>query len=64
MKEVRKKMLPIFEVPEILTVDGNPFTGELSNSGAGLGPGKGCTTGCNDGCCSGCYTGGGDGEEP
>lgn len=39
-----KKMLPVFEVPEILTIDGNPFNGEFSNSDPKAAGGKGCAS--------------------
>jgi hypothetical protein len=53
-------MKPLFEIPELLTLSGDPFS-----FGAGLlGPGSGCSTGCDDGCNSGCVDGGGKGKKP
>lgn len=54
-------MKPLFEIPELLTLNGDPFSGDLN---AILGPGNGCSDGCDDGCDSGCVAGGGKGEKP
>jgi hypothetical protein len=53
-------MKPLFEIPELLTLSGDPFSfgSEL------LEPGNGCQTGCDDGCNSGCDMGSGKGSKP
>jgi hypothetical protein len=52
-------MKPLFEMPELLTLNGDPFSGELELMGSG----SSCQTGCTDGCCSGCDGGGGTGKK-
>jgi hypothetical protein len=52
-------MKPLFEMPELLTLNGDPFSGDFE----ALGPGAGCSGGCDDGCIGGCFTGGG-GKKP
>lgn len=51
-------MKPIFELPELLGLNGDPFSLTAYN------PGSACGTGCFDGCCSGCVTGSGSGAKP
>lgn len=53
-------MKPLFEIPELLTLSGDPFSGVFGL----LGPGSGCSDGCRDGCNDGCDTGSGKGEKP
>ncbi|MFQ6118987.1 MAG: hypothetical protein ACE5KE_03760 [Methanosarcinales archaeon] len=54
-------MKKLFELPELLTLDGKPFTGEESLLGAG----GACNSGCEGGCGSGCNPGQGtDSKEP
>lgn len=54
-------MKQLFEIPELLTLNGNPFSGELELLASG---GGGCNTGCDSGCCSGCDGGSGTGKKP
>jgi hypothetical protein len=58
-KEVNA-MNKLFEMPELLTLDGRTVTGDSSQdlfSAAG----PGCSTGCEGGCCGGCGGGFGAG---
>lgn len=50
-------MKPLFEIPELLHLNGNPF-GPLSHlcDGAGFSCDKGCSNGCNSGCDTGSST--------
>jgi hypothetical protein len=51
-------MNPIFGLPKLLTLDGDPFTTMLQAVAA---PGYSCSGGCYAGCCSGCSGGSGSG---
>ncbi|MHA1704733.1 MAG: hypothetical protein ACTSUX_01490 [Promethearchaeota archaeon] len=54
-------MKRLFELPELLTLDGNPFTGEESLFAVG----EACSGGCEGGCKSGCNVGQGtNSKEP
>lgn len=47
-------MKKLFEMPELLTLDGSPFTeSTLMGRIAGGACGSGCESGCNGGCDSG-----------
>lgn len=52
-------MKPLFEMPELLTLDGNSFSDIAKGSDPG--PGTSCSGGCYGGCCSGCGIGSGSG---
>lgn len=52
-------MMPLFEMPEILTLDGNPFKSILEAGEPGVG--YSCGPGCTSGCCAGCDVGSGKG---
>ena len=52
-------MKPLFEIPELLTLNGSPVLGGIDAEGAGP---YGCEFGCGEGCCSGCDQGFGKGE--
>jgi hypothetical protein len=54
-------MKPLFELPELLTLDGDAFSVEAEN---GLTHGIACSLGCITGCCSGCFQGSGSGPNP
>ena len=57
-------MKPLFALPELLTLNGDPFPGGIDAEAA---KGYACQGGCVDGCCSGCDQGSGKGaaiEEP
>ena len=47
-------MRKLFEMPELLTIDGTAFTGEFSTEGDPNSCGKGCDAGCHNG---GCFPG-------
>lgn len=53
-------MNPIFELPELLNLNGDAFSTMIGWDAAG----SGCSTGCKDGCNSGCDGGAGDGKKP
>jgi hypothetical protein len=53
-------MKPLFEIPELLTLSGEKFSGTLGV----MGNGEGCQNGCDDGCSDGCVTGTGSGKSP
>lgn len=50
----------LFEMPELLTLDGSVFT----DIDAASEKGGGCSIGCEAGCSSGCDPGGGTGKPP
>ncbi len=54
-------MKPLFEIPELLHLSGDPF-GPLSNNCDGVG--TGCDKGCTNGCKSGCNLGSSPGPDP
>ena len=43
----------LFEMPELLTLNGEPFNGVLEFNSSG----QNCTSGCDAGCCAGCESG-------
>lgn len=49
---------PLFVMPELLNLNGDPFDPTFAKDG----PGSGCSVGCRDGCNSGCESGGGTGK--
>jgi len=55
-------MSKLFEIPELLTLGGSPYT----QRGGGREVGEACKVGCEGGCESGCASGGGvdDKEDP
>lgn len=53
-------MKPLFEMPELLTLNGDTF----DDLGFYTGNGSGCTNGCMNGCNNGCDKGSGDGKAP
>ncbi len=54
------KMKPLFEMPELVTLNGNPFNHQLDEE---FGPGVACEVGCCTGCYSGCKCGSGSGNK-
>lgn len=57
-------MKPLFEIPELLTLNGGTILGGIDAEAA---IGHACSGGCVDGCCSGCDQGSGKGaaiEDP
>ena len=50
----------LFELPELLTLQGDVFDGLNADSVKG----PGCVIGCESGCAAGCDTGGGYGKKP
>jgi hypothetical protein len=55
----RCNMKPIFELPMLLNLNGNPFDGTLNEFFAG--PSE-CSVGCAPGCAAGCEMGTGKGD--
>jgi hypothetical protein len=51
-------MKPLFELPELLTLDGTSFMSEAAQAN----PGHACSGGCVGSCCSGCEPGSGGGK--
>jgi hypothetical protein len=49
---------PLFEMPALLTLDGDPF---IDGFFVDANPGTACSGGCVGGCCSGCEPGSGKG---
>lgn len=47
-------MTPLFEMPQLLTLSGDPFSGVLNEEYPNF-----CTTGCGPGCQNGCDVGSG-----
>ncbi len=53
-------MNPLFEMPILSDLSGNP----VNSINASLSGGFGCGGGCSDGCATGCDSGGGKGKDP
>lgn len=51
-------MKPLFEIPELFTLNGDPFNGIIEHFETG----HNCTAGCQEGCCAGCQSGTGKGD--
>ena len=56
-------MKKLFEIPELFTLDGSPFTGEKELYPLSDEVGKACTPGCEGGCDGGCVPGQGPNDE-
>ncbi len=54
-------MKPNFELPELLSLNGEAFSIDTILM---AGNGGNCANGCKGGCCNGCVPGGGTGKEP